>query len=353
MEKVILVLNNKKIIISLFIGISFSSFFLYLAFKNVPFDKVIKSLRSMNYWWLIPSFFLSYISTLFRAKKWQIIVNTSETKIKFWESFHPMMISFFVNFTMPARIGEVVRPYILYAKKKANFSTILATVVLERVFDLIALLVLFVLILGHISFDSSSVITFGNYVINAETLTNIVKGSSKLAIFLIISILFLSSKRAISLITTLSSKFKSYILQKIFGIVLNLTNKFSSGLVLIKSFPKIVLCFLYTFAAWIFIALSLYVLTFGFPNIHISFLETVAVFIIICFFISLPSAPGFWGLWEAGGVFALSLFAVKESDAATLTMVYHIVQASFTIFFGFISLMVSGLSFKDILQKKG
>ena len=66
--------------------------------------------------------------------------------------------------------------------------------------------------------------------------------------------------------------------------------------------------------------------------------------IIICFFIALPSVPGFWGLWEAGGVFALSLFGVSANDAAGFTLANHAIQMIPVILVGFVSAVFTGVN---------
>ena len=68
---------------------------------------------------------------------------------------------------------------------------------------------------------------------------------------------------------------------------------------------------------------------------------------ITCFFIALPSVPGFWGVWEAGGVFALALFGVSAKDAAGFTLANHAVQMIPIIIVGLVSAMIIGV---DIWQ---
>jgi uncharacterized membrane protein YbhN (UPF0104 family) len=66
--------------------------------------------------------------------------------------------------------------------------------------------------------------------------------------------------------------------------------------------------------------------------------------VIICFFIALPSVPGYWGVWEAGGVFALALFGVNQRDAAGFTLVNHAVQLFPVILIGLISALVTSVN---------
>ena len=103
-------------------------------------------------------------------------------------------------------------------------------------------------------------------------------------------------------------------------------------------------CLLLSILIWSLSAFSLYVMSLGCPGIDLSFLELSAVLIIICFFIALPSVPGFWGLWEAGGVFALSIFGVSAREAAGFTLANHAVQMFPVIIVGLISAILTGIN---------
>jgi uncharacterized membrane protein YbhN (UPF0104 family) len=74
--------------------------------------------------------------------------------------------------------------------------------------------------------------------------------------------------------------------------------------------------------------------------------------IIICFFIALPSVPGFWGIWEAGGVFALSLFNVSAKEAAGFTLASHAIQIFPVIIIGVMSAMLTGVNALQILKER-
>ena len=78
----------------------------------------------------------------------------------------------------------------------------------------------------------------------------------------------------------------------------------------------------------------------------------MAVMVLICFFIALPSVPGFWGLWEAGGVFALLLFGISTKEAAGFALASHTLQLFPVILIGLISAWISGVNILQI-QKRG
>ena len=117
---------------------------------------------------------------------------------------------------------------------------------------------------------------------------------------------------------------------------------------------QILLCLGFSFFIWVVNALSYYVMALGCPGLlHLSLFEITATMIIICFFIALPSVPGFWGLWEAGGVFALSLFAVAPKDAAGFALASHAAQMFPVIIAGLVSALVYGVNIKQLKYNGG
>ena len=76
------------------------------------------------------------------------------------------------------------------------------------------------------------------------------------------------------------------------------------------------------------------------------------VMIIICLFIALPSVPGFWGLWEAGGVFALSIFGIPANQGVGFTIVNHVVQIIPVIIIGVISAVITGVNIWKLSDNK-
>ncbi|MBU4258390.1 MAG: flippase-like domain-containing protein [Proteobacteria bacterium] len=352
---------KRKAKISLALGIIISITAFYFAFRNVPLNELLNYLSSINYFWLFPSVFVVFISFALRTFRWMIILEPA-CKISFWKAFHPMMIGFMLNCILPGRVGEVARPAILQKKENVPFSTGLATVVAERVFDSSIIIILFAVILASIDIDPQLSISFGEYNLNRETLVTISGNLFKLMIILIGGIILFSFssirqilKRTINKIPSLFS-LKSVSLknkiQKFCTSLICFVDNLSTGFSFIKYPQKICICIGLSFIIWGLSAFSFYIMALGCPGIRLSYLELFVVMIIICFFIALPSVPGFWGIWEAGGVFALSLFGIPAKEAAGFTLANHAIQIFPVIIAGVISAMLTGVNTLQILKER-
>ena len=73
--------------------------------------------------------------------------------------------------------------------------------------------------------------------------------------------------------------------------------------------------------------------------------------VIICFFIALPSVPGYWGLWEAAGVFALTYLGIAHEPAAGYTLFSHALQILPVIAAGWISCLLLGFRWSEIKRE--
>ena len=344
--------------ISFIVGLVVSAAALYFAFQEVRPSELFNSLASINYFWVLPALVLVMTSFYLRAVRWQIIL-TSTKKINIWRAFHPMMIGFMINCVLPGRLGEVARPVILQKKEKVPFTTGLATVAAERIFDICLLLLLFIVTVSAIQIRPDLNMAIGKYQLNRETLDTIFGGMLKLGVILIAGIILISIRNVREFFYVIIRNFPSLFLfgdpnikkaikEKFCEPIVGILENIAQGFTMIRYPKKIILCSILSLLIWALLALSYYLFSLGSPGINLTFFELTVVMVIICFFISLPSLPGWWGLWEAAGVFALSLFGVSAKEAAGFTLANHALQVFPVIIVGLASAMILSVNLKQI-----
>lgn len=347
-------------IISLVLGTVVSAITLYLAFRNVPFADLVAYLGTINYLWMIPATLVILISFMLRAVRWQIILRSAR-RVGFWEAHNPMMIGFMMNCVLPGRVGELARPILLRKQSKVPFTTGLATVAAERVFDLIMLTAFFAFVLATVPIDPELNMTFRNYQLNRDTLEMIATGMLRICFVFIIGIILVTIDYTRSLIqkTILripqllsfgSVAVKNKIHDRLAVPLANITDNIASGFSLVRYPKSIALISMFTVMIWLLQAFSYYLMAQGCPGVHLSYLELSAVMVIVAFFIALPSVPGFWGLWEAGGVFAMTLFGVPGKEAAGFTLANHALQMLPVILVGFAAAIVTGVNILQVTR---
>ncbi|PJA95407.1 MAG: hypothetical protein CO129_11900 [Ignavibacteriales bacterium CG_4_9_14_3_um_filter_34_10] len=130
--------NNLQKVIGTFISLILAFVLLFLTFKNVDLSKSFDIIFNSSFMFLLlfaASFLLSHI---LRALRWQVILRSIKPNTTFLNSFASVMIGYGVNCAVP-RLGELYRSF--FAGKLENISrtSLLGTIVVERIIDLIFL----------------------------------------------------------------------------------------------------------------------------------------------------------------------------------------------------------------------
>jgi len=345
---------NFKLLVSLLIGIVFSGAALYFAFRNVPLASLLDYIKTINIWWIILSVAVGFLNYFLKVIRWQIILSPVK-KLRFRDAYHPFIIGFMINVILPGRIGELTRPAILYKRDKISFSKGVATIGIERIFDLFALLFLFIVIISSVSIDPNLKLEFNGYQIDRDTLQTIWTGMLKAGIALMVFIVLLmlpftrtSLSRIISWMPELlfftTARFREDLTQSLKGKSQTIFDNIAHGFEVLKDPFKIFACLMLSLGAWLLVFLSFYLLSMGCRGLEISFFQAAAVTIFICFFIILPSVPGYWGIWEIGGIYGLMLFGVSKVTAAGVTLAFHAFQILPLIPVGLLSAWITGIN---------
>ena len=349
---------KSKLAVYMILGAIISAFALYFSFKNVPFDALLRYMNSINYFWAAMGAGVAVISIVLRVIRWRIIIGALNP-VTFWEAFHPLAIGFMINNVFPGRTGEIARPGILTFRSRISFSSGLATVAAERLMDLFFLVMLFLGLSYTMELSPASGLSFSGYHISGEIIVSVFKGLISACFLLFTGIIVLSfetsRKWCVDLIFKIpalffwaSRSFRKKFTRKICTPLAGFCEKLASGFSLVRQPKRIYICAVATVAIWLVQAWSFYLVALGCPGLSLSFWEITAVMILICFSITLPSVPGYWGLWEAGGIFALSLFGIAREEAIGYTLVNHAVQILPVTIIGLVSVWATSLNFSRI-----
>lgn len=103
-----------------------------------------QQLSQANYLWLVLSMFVSMLSHLFRAWRWQLLIQAAGSQVKVIDAFAAVLVGYMANAAVP-RMGEISRCTVLTTKTKTSFPVLAGTVVTERALDVLTLLSLIIL----------------------------------------------------------------------------------------------------------------------------------------------------------------------------------------------------------------
>ena len=140
----------KNILIQV-VGVAIATGLLYLALRNVDFGGMWRALAAANYWWLVPIVVVTMLSHFLRAWRWRMFLDalpeTESTgdggRPSLTVAFNAVMIGYLLNIVVP-RLGEVARAANLSSQANLRFSSVFGTVVVERLLDLVVLIIVLI-----------------------------------------------------------------------------------------------------------------------------------------------------------------------------------------------------------------
>ena len=131
--------------VKVYLGIGVSVFFIWLAFRKLDPAMMWDSIVSANPW-LLGFVSAQVLFMLFvRGHRWALFLKPVKPGLSWIALGWSTCIGFAVNNLLPARLGEIARSVSAARKTDIPFPTIFGTVVVERIYDTLSILVLFVL----------------------------------------------------------------------------------------------------------------------------------------------------------------------------------------------------------------
>ena len=121
---------NKKIIL----GILISVVLIYLSVRGINLQDVLNDLKKIQLSYVILFILLMIFMQYLRSYRWGVILQPME-KIDQVPLFSITSVGFLAIAAIPARIGELARPYLISKRSSIKMSSALGTIVIERILD--------------------------------------------------------------------------------------------------------------------------------------------------------------------------------------------------------------------------
>jgi uncharacterized protein (TIRG00374 family) len=291
----------------LWISIIFSLFFVVLVLYKIDFKKTSEALETANYIYIPIAILLSIITNIIRTYRWKFIISPIK-HISTSSLFSGVAIGYMANNLLPARLGEFIRAYIMGKKEDISKSSTLATILVERIFDGLALLFFLVII--------ALLFSLPLWIKQA--------GAAAAAFFILLSVflIILMIKKATGI--RLTKKVISIFSPRLAKKVGELLDNFLSGLVIVNHKKNIFMAFIFSIIVWLSEASTYYIVSLSF-DIDLPIYVALLTVVIVNIGILIPSAPGYVGAFEFFCISALSIFAVEKSIALSYAIVLHAV----------------------------
>lgn len=315
----------------IWIGVIVSAVFLWLAFRGLDFEEAFKNAKSANYWWLIPSVAVYFVAVWVRTWRWDFMLRPLK-HIPVARLFPVVVIGYMGNNIYPFRAGEVLRSYVLRQREDIPIGASLATVIVERVFDGLVMLIFVFAALPFAPIPNETI---------QQTIT-----FASIAFFTAL-VLFFAIAAVPERFLRLAEWVCNLLLpERISAPILDFAHRFTIGLQSLRNFKNVLMIFFTSVIIWLLETVKYWFVMQGF-DFTVSFFALMLMNGVVNLATTIPTAPGYVGTFDAPGIAVLTEYGVKQEVASAYTIVLHIALWLPITLLGGIYMYREGLSWSD------
>jgi glycosyltransferase 2 family protein len=317
-------------------GVLITGVSLYLAFRGTNPHTIVTTLRETGIWWAIPVLGATLLSIWLRALRWRLMLDPLGD-VTTGETYRATMIGFMANNVLPMRLGELVRAYSIGRSAGVSKSAAFATIVIERAFDLLAILLLFAFVVLRFSMHLPAWAKAAGYVALA--------GCGGL--FLVMGLFRWQRERTLAGFTRMIGWLPERLRNRVTGLM----HRFLVGLEVLSRAHRLIWVTVLSLATWLAVALSFLFTAFAF-DLPRPWEISLLLVVLTALAVMLPSGPGFVGTFEMGVRYGLTMVKVDDSRALSVAIFYHAVQFIPITLIGFYHLWRQNFSLRRAVEEE-
>jgi len=321
------------------IGFLLSAGCLVYFFRDVSWGKLSRAFREANYLFLLPTLALNLATYPIRVYRWYYLL-PKEPASTFRNRFSATAIGFMATSIFPLRAGELVRAVTFSWRTRIPVGTCLASIVLERLFDLIIVLLCLGLCLAWFPVPAQS---------EAAALIGMAKkagGVFSCLVVLIVVFVFLLKVRP-NWVLVPTRCVLGFLPKTISERADNLIASILSGLTIVQGLGVLLWLLILSIVHWTVSICGIWFCARAF-HVEISFLGATLIFVFSALSVALPQAPGFLGVFQVAIEAALKVLGASPMDAKGLALVYWGLSVVPITLVGFMALYLEGWTLSQV-----
>lgn len=293
-------------------GIIISIFFTALLVRKIDPAKVVEAFRSMDWRYLVPAVASTFLSYYLRAIRWRLLLTPLKT-CAMVNVYPATIIGYMANNILPARLGEIVRAFLLADREGLRKGTTLATLVLDRVLDGFSVLVIIVVTLFLLRLPP------GMEHVGQAFRT----GGSSITFFYLLVLAFLAFLKyrtgsALKLLALLVRPLPKALSDKVLGAI----ESFVAGIALPSGWKMWVALLAVSAGIWLAALWPIDLVLRSF-DIHLPFTASLFIMVFLVLAVMVPASPGYLGTYHAACTYGLMAFGIEKEKALGMAIVIH------------------------------
>jgi glycosyltransferase 2 family protein len=294
--------------------LAITALLLVLFARGTSLTEVWRQIISADWPLLIVALVSSSAAYVLRARRWQFLLRPVG-RTHFSGALRATILGFAASYVLPGRTGEVLRPYLLARSDGLSGVAAFATIVVERLLDLIGVLVLFAAFLGSVRLETG--IT-NAYLFRAVQFGGLVAGGASLFVFVVMVLAARSPERATHVLWRLASVLSKTLADR----VVAMTTTFFDGLAILREPRDAAIALAGAFPLWFCSLVSIWCVTQAF-HLGVPASGAVLLLMLLVIGVSVPTPAGVGGVHYAFRLGATAFYAAAEDRAVGAAIVLH------------------------------
>ncbi|HKP54724.1 MAG TPA: lysylphosphatidylglycerol synthase transmembrane domain-containing protein [Chloroflexia bacterium] len=339
------------------LGLLVSGVCLYFVLRGVDWSEVWAHLTEVN----LPIFMLAMLLMLaayfLMSWRWKRLLDPLEVSqdgesrsatghVSLLNLYGKTLTGYFFNAFFPARAGDIVRAYLLGKRTGLRKTTVLATIVIEKAFDGIVLLLM---LLVSLVLLPSVISTPGSFGVSPDLLAW-VAGVALVAAVAGLVLFYLYSARFAQLVGSIFGKLP--LPERLKRLPVRLIKTFAEGMHVFRNPRPLISAALISTLVWVVAAFMLLAGLLSFKSPFPAELTGVVGLLFMTALVNLglliPALPGNVGTYEALIVAGMAFFRVDKELAVAFALIFHAGQLVTTLLVGVVAFWMQNLSLREM-----
>jgi uncharacterized protein (TIRG00374 family) len=321
-----------------------------LFLHNVDLWGVLAAIAQARPEWLALSLATMFANLAIRALRWRFLLEPI-APTSFASAFRATTVGFAASAVLPARAGEVIRPYFLARQAPANqqgrmtATGAFATIILERLLDIVTVLVLlasFVFVFGK---DLARVNPTGFAVLKWAGASAAIAAISGLGVLFLLA----GAPQRLGLAMT---RLERVLPSKLAGLIAAIAEKFARGLGAIRRPGRLLAAFAWSLPLWLCIALGIWSMAMAF-RFTIPFTGSFLMIALLTLGVAVPTPGAVGGFHEAFRVGATMFYGAPDAAAVGAAIVLHLFSIGPSLLLGLFFAAQEGLNLGSMQRLAG
>ena len=278
---------------------------------------------------------ITAVTYILRTWRWQYLL-APIGPARFGPAFRATVIGFAASFLLPARAGEVIRPYLLARKERLSATAAFATIILERLLDLVTVLLLFGVFV--VTMDRTSVSG------DPAALARVKVGGQLAALAAVAGLaLFFTLARHPERIGRWALQVERILPARLARLVARFVESFAQGLAVMRQPGRLLVALAWSFPIWVSIAAGIWLTSLAF-HITFPFAGSFLVTMLLVVGVAMPTPGAIGGFHAAYQIAVQTFFAAPDDRAVGGAIVLHAISFVPVTLLGIVFMAREGLT---------